>query len=55
VIELNELASGTYHVQWWDTHQGKIISHNNHSTTTGTLRLSVPAFNNDIACKVVGT
>jgi len=52
-IKLNELSSGTYQVEWWDTHQGRIISQSNHSTTTGTLRLSVPSFNNDIACKAI--
>jgi hypothetical protein len=51
-IEIPELAPGTYHVEWWDTRHGKILSQSNPSTQSGTLRLSVPAFSSDIACKI---
>ena len=51
-IDIPGLASGTYQIEWWDTYQGTIISQSHRSTTTRPLRLSVPAFTMDVACKI---
>ena len=48
------LAAGTYAVQWWDTREGKVVNKATAKATGGgALRLPVPAFTGDIACKVV--
>ena len=54
-VELRGLASGTYHIEWWDTQQGTTINESNRSTTSGVLRLAIPAFNRDVACRIDGS
>ncbi len=51
-VQITGLAPGAYHVEWWDTYQGTIINETDRSNTAGTLRLSVPPFTRDIACKI---
>ena len=51
-IDIPDLTPGTYHVEWWDTYQGTIISESDLSNPAGTLRLSIPPFTKDVACKI---
>jgi len=52
-IEIRDLKTGTYRVQWWDTREGKVVKQDTASPTGGVLQLAVPPFTRDIACKVV--
>lgn len=51
-ISIQGLAPGTYRVEWWDTTEGKPIKTEKVSATGKALRLVIPAFTRDIACKV---
>ncbi len=52
-VEIRSLAEGTYQAQWWDTNSGKPLAKTPASTHAGRLRLAVPPFQRDIACKVL--
>jgi len=52
-VEIKDLAPGAYRVQWWDTREGKVLREDKAAAQAGTVRLSVPAFDRDIACKIV--
>jgi len=51
-IEIEGLRPGSYYVQWWHTHEGVAIKKERVSLTKGALRISVPPFRRDIACKL---
>ena len=51
-IEIQGLGPGHYRVQWWDTHKGKSIEHKPISLSGDSLRIAVPPFRRDIACKI---
>ncbi len=51
-IEIRGLRPGDYHLEWWDTHQGKIVRTEEVSCTQDPLQIQVPSFSGDIACKV---
>ncbi len=51
-IEIQGLKPGTYTVEWWHTHEGKIIEKKQVSFTEGPLKFSAPSFTRDIACKI---
>jgi hypothetical protein len=51
-IEIQGLKPGTYTVEWWHTHEGKIIEKKQVSLTEGPLKVSAPPFTTDIACKI---
>jgi hypothetical protein len=51
-LEVAGLAAGSYRVTWWDTRRGKTVKEEKSSAAKGTLRLRVPAFSRDIACKI---
>ncbi len=52
-LDIKDLAPGTYRVQWWDTRLGKAVKEERVSPSGGVLRLAVPTFARDIACKIV--
>ena len=52
-LEIRGLEPGTYGVQWWDTAEGKALRETTAAPAGGVLRLDVPAFSRDVACKVV--
>ena len=39
-------------IAWWDTRRGKTVKEDKSSAAKGTLRLRVPAFSRDIACRI---
>ena len=51
-LEIDNLAPGVYQVQWWDTYEGEIVQQNEISLSEQSLKLAVPDFTRDIACKV---
>ena len=51
-VKLSGLAAGTYRAEWWDTWKGRVLGRAEAKTAAGALRLDVPAFARDIACKV---
>ena len=51
-ISVPGLQPGTYTVEWWNTHEGRVIQKQQVSHTAGTLKINVPPFNRDIACKI---
>ena len=53
-IEIQGLQPGTYTVEWWHTYEGKVIRKEQVSFTQGALRVSIPPFSRDIACKITG-
>jgi len=52
-IEIQGLRPGNYSLEWWDTHQGKIVRTEEISFTQDPLHIRVPSFCGDIACKVL--
>jgi len=52
IITIHELQPGDYNLDWWDTYEGKIIRTEKISLAEGPLHISVPSFNQDIACKI---
>jgi len=52
-LEIGPVAQGEYRVQWWHTREGKVIEEANASSAGGKLRISVPAFTTDVACRIV--
>lgn len=53
VLAVPALARGTYHVQWWDTTTGEVLSEGDLPVGDAGARLRVPSFSADIAVKVV--
>lgn len=51
-LEVPGLAPGSYRITWWDTRRGKTVKEAKSSAAKGTLRLRVPAFSRDVACKI---
>ena len=54
-LTLEGLPAGAYRVEWWDTRTGKVAGEAaaRASAPPAPLKLDVPAFSRDIACKVV--
>ena len=51
-ILIKDLTPGTYNIEWYNTHDGSIIKKQQVSSKEGTLTVSAPPFNHDIACKI---
>lgn len=52
-VEIQSLDPGSYHVQWWHTFEGRTIRKERVSLSEGAMRISVPPFSRDIACKIM--
>ncbi|MHC4369794.1 MAG: apiosidase-like domain-containing protein, partial [Planctomycetota bacterium] len=52
-VEIAGLDPGVYRVTWWHTLDGRAILSERISLAESPLRISVPAFARDIACKIV--
>jgi hypothetical protein len=48
---MNGLENGAYNLEWWSTRDG-IVGSENANVTTGTLAVTVPPFNKDMAVKI---
>jgi len=51
-ISVRDLPPGTYNIEWWNTHDGTIIKKQQVSLTASPLKIPVPPFTRDIACKI---
>ena len=51
-VEIQGLRPGNYKVQWWHTHEGRVIKEQEVSLSDGSLCITVPPFSRDIACKI---
>lgn len=51
-LEVRGLAPGKYRVAWWDTREGRPVARVNADAKDGSVRLAVPAFARDVACKL---
>jgi len=52
-IVIQDLKAGTYRVSWWDTWEAQVVKEDKCESSDGALRLTVPSFTRDIACKIV--
>lgn len=52
VVEIKDVNKGRYLVEWWDTYQGKVIKKTVIHADNQSLKMQVPEFVNDIACKI---
>jgi len=51
-VALAGMLAGTFQVEVWDPHEGKVLSQKTVSTADGTLRFALPACSRDVAVKV---
>ena len=51
-MEIQGLEAGRYRIRWWDTRKGGAIAERQMLLKQGPLRVSVPPFSGDIACKI---
>jgi len=51
-MEVSALSGGTYRIRWVDTHQGTVLSEERLPLQADLLRLAVPDFDRDIACRI---
>jgi hypothetical protein len=51
-LDLSGFPAPQYRVTWWDTRAGKVLGEEKARSTTNALRLSVPVFSRDVACRV---
>ncbi len=52
VLTVAGVPEGEYEVEWWDTWKGEVASRATVRAEQGRLRLAVPAFERDVACKI---
>ena len=51
-ITVGEIQPGNYRLEWWDTYEGEIVGTGEVFFAKGPVRISVPSFHRDIACKI---
>ena len=51
-VTLTDVTNGTYTVEWWDTYKGKVTNAVPAVARDGTLVISPPPFDKDVACKI---
>jgi hypothetical protein len=54
-FRIQDVASGLYKIEWWDTFNGKMISAQDAEAKGGELEIAIPDFDKDIACKIKKT
>jgi len=52
VATIAGLKDGRYHIEWWDTYEGRISKIEPAEVQNGMLELRLPAIKSDIACKI---
>ncbi|MFA6141846.1 MAG: DUF5060 domain-containing protein [Candidatus Omnitrophota bacterium] len=52
-FKIAEIDSGSYKIEWWNTFEGKIIKSGSVDSKNGELDIRIPAFDKDIACKII--
>ena len=51
-ISIQDFEPGSYNIEWWNTNDGSIIKKQQISQTSDTLKINIPPFTHDIACKI---
>ena len=51
-VEITGLQPGRYSAQWWDATDGKIVGRESISLLAGSVVISIPTFESDVACRV---
>ena len=51
--EIEDVRNGNYTVEWWDTFTGNMVSKHGAAGEDGRIRLDIPEFDRDIACKII--
>lgn len=51
-VGLENLGTGSYQIQWYNTHDGSIVREQRASAEQGAIKLRSPTFTGDIACRV---
>ncbi|MBN1124836.1 MAG: DUF5060 domain-containing protein [Sedimentisphaerales bacterium] len=52
-LEIRNLDSDVYQIQWFDTHEGDNFLEQTGQATKAVLRISIPTFMGDTACKII--
>ncbi|MGQ9573971.1 MAG: DUF5060 domain-containing protein [Thermoguttaceae bacterium] len=52
-LEIQGLHDGPYRIAWWDTYAGKPLGEQPAHASGARLRVEIPAFSRDIACKIL--
>ena len=52
-LTVSGVAPGSYHVEWWDTHGKGVLQTDTLGAAGDGLRLAIPAFERDLAFKVI--
>ncbi|MFH0763412.1 MAG: DUF5060 domain-containing protein [Candidatus Omnitrophota bacterium] len=52
-FKIKDTKDGAYTIEWWDTFEGKIFKRENVSAKHNELKVYIPEFVNDIACKII--
>lgn len=51
-LVLDRWPAGAYQIQWWNPRDGALIAEEKHQWDTSPIKLGVPTFSHDIACKI---
>lgn len=51
-FEVPSASGGKYNIEWWDTYKGEIIRKKKIEAKGGKLKIEVPEFKRDVACKL---
>lgn len=51
-FDVSVSKDGIYHIEWWDTFKGEVIFQEKKEAQWKKLRVNVPDFSKDIACKI---
>ena len=51
-LKIYNLEDGAYEVEWWDTRKGEVITDKEVTSSGKILKLHIPEFTRDIACKI---
>ena len=54
VLTVPGLPNGAYAVEWWDTWTGKVTGTAQAKSQAGVMKVEVPGFPTDVACRIVG-
>ncbi|MFH1798980.1 MAG: cellulase family glycosylhydrolase [Candidatus Omnitrophota bacterium] len=51
-FDVKMARDGIYTIEWWDTYKGEVVSKNKAEVKRKTLRIEIPQFTRDTACRV---
>ncbi|NQT32463.1 MAG: DUF5060 domain-containing protein [Candidatus Omnitrophica bacterium] len=51
-FDLRDLVPGSYKLEWWDTHEGEVLFRETKTINENRMRIVIPEFSKDIACRI---